>query len=101
MARQGSLYFGRCNVNDMHGAVAASSGDGVTTWAELGLKRTLLTWLPTFREHSCSPEAASQIKTVLSQLPLTILVPSGLKHTDQTRFVCPLSDDLTSNVLAS
>ena len=31
---QGSLYFGRCNVNDLHGAVAASSGDGVTTWAE-------------------------------------------------------------------
>ena len=34
MARQGSLYFGRCNVNDMHGAVSASSGDGVTTWAD-------------------------------------------------------------------
>ena len=31
---QESLYFGRCNVNDLHRAVAASSGDGVTTWAE-------------------------------------------------------------------
>ena len=34
MPPQGSLYFGRCNVNDLHRAVAASSGDGVTTWAE-------------------------------------------------------------------
>ena len=42
MARQGSLYFGRCNVNDMHGAVAASSGDGVTTWAETDAVDSLL-----------------------------------------------------------
>ena len=32
---QWSLYFGRCNVNDLHRAVVASSGDGVTTWGEL------------------------------------------------------------------
>ena len=32
---QGSLYLGRCNVNDLHGAVAASSGDGVTTSVEM------------------------------------------------------------------
>ena len=35
MARQWSLYLGRCNVNDLHRAVVASSGDGVTTWGEL------------------------------------------------------------------
>jgi hypothetical protein len=35
MPPQGSLYFGRCNVNDLHRAAVASSGDGVTTWAEL------------------------------------------------------------------
>ena len=35
MARQGSLYLGRCNVNDLHRAIAASSGDGVTIWAKM------------------------------------------------------------------
>ena len=61
-------------------------------------------YLCPLRERSCSPEAASQIKTVWSQLPLTILVPSGLKHTDQTQSVCPLRVDkhdpeVMSNVL--
>ena len=35
MPPQGSLYFGRCNVNDLHRAVVASSSDGVTIWVKM------------------------------------------------------------------
>ena len=81
-------------------------------------------YLCPLREHSCSPEAASQIKTVLSSLPLAILVPSGEKHTDFTKsllkttksvliykrrhsaqgngtHLCPLNVDSTNPVTAS
>ena len=54
-----------------------------------------------FREHSCSPEAASHMSTVRSSLPLTILLPSGLKHTDVTKSVCPLSCESSLPVATS
>ena len=58
-----------------------------------GLKVTLFTYplCPVSVLPICSPEFASQMRMVLSELPLAMRVPSGLKATLFTDQLCPVS----------